>query len=308
MTAGATPQQRRKILAVWNETNSLADTLDVVKDWKITRKYGMPELLFDLWAAKKNNSDECRVRWSGVKSERGLIMAVVSQAIFDLEAGMPCTYQACNVVSGAYTCDNDAHVCAISAYEFLTSTVAMDYCDVLKLDYCVAMKKVEEARATVERVFPWLLLSASLIYRIACTLEGEAGAMGHQGMWYVADTMLSRMDTGQYQDWDAVLTGYSAYKCPPSEDAMQIARRMLVAPWQSSGRIYAYSEQDRARMGWKTGDIVYSRNGLTLHLRTIWPGSAGTVTAFAGSGKSGHSLGGLGYATARVLRLVSASA
>ena len=128
---------------------------------------------------------------------------------------------------------------------------------------------IQQAAETAA-AFPWIPLIPALVWRIATTLEGEAGGMGTTGMWYVGDTMLGRIARGD--SWDDALAQYYATSRVPSEEAMVLANTMLRQPWKPSGRVFCYSEDDRVNQGWSRGDLVYSVNGQTLHMRQEWPG------------------------------------
>ena len=108
-----------------------------------------------------------------------------------------------------------------------------------------------------------LLLTLELIARV---LAGEVGPLGPDAMLLVASTMQERRASGEYGDtWGQVLAGYHA-EAPATESARQVAWALVTGRIPAVGFLYAYSEQDMARMGCRTGDVVISRHELTLHL------------------------------------------
>ncbi len=193
----------------------------------------------------------------------------ISQTFMDLESGRPCNF-------GTHRAsENDAHRCSISltneefhscaqdAYAYLTSMTFIGHCDLLDWNWETYMEPIIAMASNNTTIFPFIALTPALVWRIACILQGEAGGMGYKGMYLVADTMLGHRAKGE--SWDATLGHYYAYKAPPSREAMQLAERTLTRPWKSSGRLYAYSEEDRIRQGWPKGSFIYSINGFTLH-------------------------------------------
>jgi len=194
-----------------------------------------------------------------------LAAAVLTTALVDLQAGAPCTIRtACG------RCRQEYHYCAQDAYRWLTDTPFYWLCRHLGWDWREIMETVLTTAAAAQ-LAPLVTLVPALAWRIACVLEGEAGVLGAKGMWYVGDTMLSRLEDGQ--TWDEVLVAYHGYQAPPSEVAMRLAERMLSDPWKPSGRRFAYSEEDRIRMGWRPGSVAYGRDGWMLHFSRDWPGS-----------------------------------
>ena len=116
---------------------------------------------------------------------------------------------------------------------------------------------------------PEAIATLALILRIATVLQGEGGVIGRLGMVAVADTLLARREAGQ--SWELVLSAYYG-NARPTGAAREIAEQMLAHPWRSQGMKYVFSEDDRIRYGWPTGDLTIRRGRWALHLAREWPG------------------------------------
>lgn len=116
---------------------------------------------------------------------------------------------------------------------------------------------------------PEVIATLALVLRIATVLQGEGGVIGRLGMVACADSMLARREAGQ--SWEQVLSAYYG-NARPTRAARDIAEQMVAHPWKSQGMKFCFSEQDRIRHGWPTGDLVLRRGRWALHLARYWPG------------------------------------
>ena len=109
---------------------------------------------------------------------------------------------------------------------------------------------------------------AALVLAAAVTLSGECGPLGFDCELAVARTCANRMADDRWPaDLEGVLEGYYG-RGVPSDSALMLA--YLLATWPralaNGEHYYAYSDADRARMGWAAGDAMVCGHGLCLHL------------------------------------------
>ena len=117
---------------------------------------------------------------------------------------------------------------------------------------------------------------AALVLAAAVTLSGECGPLGLNCELAVARTCANRMADERWpDDLEDVLTGYYG-RGVPSDTALALAYVLVTRPESlSDGRtFYAYSDADRARMGWAAGDAMVCGHGLCLHLSREFGGGA----------------------------------
>ena len=115
---------------------------------------------------------------------------------------------------------------------------------------------------------------AALVLAAAVTLSGECGPLGLNCELAVARTCANRMADERWPaDLEDVLTGYYG-RGVPSDTALALAYVLVTRPEAlSDGRtFYAYSDADRARMGWAAGDATVCGHGLCVHLSGTWMG------------------------------------
>lgn len=115
---------------------------------------------------------------------------------------------------------------------------------------------------------------AALVLAAAVTLSGECGPLGLNCELAVARTCANRMADERWpDDLEDVLTGYYG-RGVPSDTALMLAYVLVTRPESlSDGRtFYAYSDADRARMGWAVGEQTICKAGLCLHLSGTWMG------------------------------------
>ncbi len=303
-------ERQRAACRIYRASGDVRQVVAKLGDISGVRNYTERHAAFDLWRASyqpklRARRQRERTRFSfdavdGKETEapatyREFHLQAIARAFLDLEMGTPCTlgmgirtfcpsfYPPCSTtrVNGTTKDHPYAHLresggtaewhrCAPDALAWFTSTDFLELCVVLDWPWRKVMETVLTEAQITTSLFPWLALTPALVWRIACTLEGEAGVLGAKGMWYVGDTMLSRHARGD--SWEEVLAVYYGYQEPPGETAMRLAERMVADPWAPSGRIYAYSEQDRAKMGWRRGDLVYGKGDWILHFTHDWPG------------------------------------
>jgi len=115
---------------------------------------------------------------------------------------------------------------------------------------------------------------AALVLAAAVTLSGECSFLGLDCELAVARTCANRMADDRWpSDLEAVLEGYYG-RGVPSDSALMLA--YLLATWPralaNGEHYYAYSDADRARMGWAVGDATVCGHGLCLHVAQDWPG------------------------------------
>lgn len=293
-----TPRQRAALaVEAYEATGSLAGAAHVLRTETHLRGYTERRAAFDLWYAVRRGRARAVHHYeaaSALGSGYGAVYQhVLSRALMDLQAGAPCTLgigmrgfwpsasTVCSVSVDSSGSPVECHCCAPDAFAWLTSLEFHRLCQKLDWPWRRVVETVLAEAAQTAQLFPWVALAPALVWRVACVLEGEAGVLGPEGMWYVGDTMLSRRALGQ--SWETVLSAYYAYQEPPSEGAMTLAEQMLTHPWEASGRQFAYSEQDRQRQGWRAGEIVYRRGNWILHLATVWPGAEMPAGAIAQS-------------------------
>ncbi len=111
-----------------------------------------------------------------------------------------------------------------------------------------------------------------LVLAVAAVLQGEAGTIGPAGMEAVADTMLARMARPEFHStWEEVLEAYYASD-DPGADAIAIAYAAVMHPWEPGEYVFAYSDEDCRRQGWRRGDVTIPGPVGNLHLARQWPG------------------------------------
>lgn len=111
-----------------------------------------------------------------------------------------------------------------------------------------------------------------LVLAVAAVLQGEAGSIGPSGMEAVADTMLARMASPEFHNtWEEVLEAYYA-EDEPEADAIAIAYAAVMYSWKPGEYVFAYSDADRRRQGWRAGDVTIPGPVGDLHLSKEWPG------------------------------------
>lgn len=299
-------ERQQLAFALYQQTGNLATVAQQIKNSNGFKQYDERHVAYDLWAVTH------RAKLSARRKERGwrysfdaidgkatatpatfreFHFLAIAAAFADLEVGTPCTldvhglYPAPRVCFRSASVNNgeehpysqlhdeiaECHRCAPDAFAWLTSAEFFNLCTILDWPWERAMETVlGEAQETVI-LFPWLTLTPALVWRVACILQGEASVLGYKGMWYVADTMLSRRQRGD--SWEEILPAYYGWQEPPGEAAMRIADTMVSNPWSPSGRVYAYSEADREKMGWRRGDFVYGKGDWLLHFSADWPGN-----------------------------------
>lgn len=106
----------------------------------------------------------------------------------------------------------------------------------------------------------------ALVLAVAMALQGEAGAMGADGMYVVADSMLARHEAGAA--WPDVLPAYYG-SAEPTSTALALAYAAVTAPWPSAGMPYCLSETDVARLGLRV-DRWHCNSGGCLGLAREW--------------------------------------
>jgi hypothetical protein len=114
----------------------------------------------------------------------------------------------------------------------------------------------------------------ALLLAAAVTLSGECSFLGLDCELAVASTIANRMADERWpDDLEDVLTGYYG-RGVPSDTALALAYVLVTRPEAlSDGRtFYAYSDADRARMGWAAGDATVCGHGLCVHVAQDWPG------------------------------------
>lgn len=115
---------------------------------------------------------------------------------------------------------------------------------------------------------------AALVLAAAVTLSGECGPLGVECELAVARTIANRMTDDRWPaDLEAVLEGYYG-KASPSATSLTLAYVLVTQPeaLQDNVHYYAYSDADRARMGWRKGEDTVCKAGLCLHLSGTWMG------------------------------------
>ena len=113
-----------------------------------------------------------------------------------------------------------------------------------------------------------------LLIVVASVLSGECGVLGLDCELAVARTCANRMADERWPaDLEGVLEGYYG-RGVPSDTALALAYVLVTRPESlSDGRtFYAYSDADRARMGWAAGDATVCGHGLCVHLAESWMG------------------------------------
>jgi hypothetical protein len=110
-----------------------------------------------------------------------------------------------------------------------------------------------------------------LIAAVAVILSGECGPIGGDCRLEVARTMANRYVQGA--TWPPVLDAYYGRGVPGEAD-MAVATLLVAHPEAlADGRhVYAYSDADRWRMGWRQGDDRVCEWGLCVHFTHDWPG------------------------------------
>jgi hypothetical protein len=86
--------------------------------------------------------------------------------------------------------------------------------------------------------------------------------------------MANRYTAAPGQPWTTVLDAYYG-RATPNSGALATAYALLLCPscWADGGHYYAYSEQDRRRMGWRLGDLRLCDDNYCINLSKEWPGS-----------------------------------
>jgi len=114
----------------------------------------------------------------------------------------------------------------------------------------------------------------ALLLVAAVTLSGECGPLGVECELAVARTMANRMTDDRWpDDLGGVLTGYYA-SAAPTDTALALGYVLATMPraLANGEHYYAYSDADRARMGWAAGEQTICKAGLCLHLSGTWMG------------------------------------
>ena len=114
----------------------------------------------------------------------------------------------------------------------------------------------------------------ALLLAAAVTLSGECGPLGVECELAVARTMANRMTDDRWpDDLGGVLTGYYA-SAAPTDTALALGYVLATMPraLANGEHYYAYSDADRARMGWAVGEQTICKAGLCLHLSGTWMG------------------------------------
>jgi len=257
------PARRKLALKLYEESGSLDAVAEHIAGLNGNIHYSPRHVAYDLWRAvgwKRVNQRRSKRQWAiqfdvvdgrNVESPatfREFHLQAIADAFLDLEAGMPCTMGLRGLAKYWRRCHEELywgdkhlpewHYCAQDALAWLTSTDFYRVCESLEWPWRDLMEQVLLEAQTTTAIFPWLVLTPAMVWRIACVLQGEAGVLGAKGMWYVGDTMLSRRARGD--SWEEVLSAYYGYEEPPGETAMQVADKMLYDPWEPSGRVFAY--------------------------------------------------------------------
>ena len=113
-----------------------------------------------------------------------------------------------------------------------------------------------------------------LVLLAGSVLAGECGPLAFDCELAVAGTMSNRLADDRWPaDLGGVLTAYYG-RGEPSATALALAYILVSAPEMLADRAhyYAYSDQDRARMGWPAGDETVCGHGLCVHLSERWMG------------------------------------
>lgn len=114
----------------------------------------------------------------------------------------------------------------------------------------------------------------ALILTVALILTGECGPVGNGCEFAVARTIANRIGApGFGATLSETLTAYYGHADEPSAEALRVARLLWMSDLSDGKYYFAYSDQDRRRMGWRKGDAVICGSGLCLNLSATWPGS-----------------------------------
>lgn len=115
----------------------------------------------------------------------------------------------------------------------------------------------------------------ALVLVVASVLSGECGPVGNGCEHLVATTMANRLADDRWPDnLDGVLEAYYG-SAPATPTSLRWAMQLVAHPQSlvvRGGYCYAYSDADRARMGWREGETVIWGGGVRLHLSGEWPG------------------------------------
>jgi len=114
----------------------------------------------------------------------------------------------------------------------------------------------------------------ALVLLVGSVLAGECGPLGPECHLAVSRTIANRLADDRWSgEIDEVLAGYLA-RGDATGDSLIWAYVLVTRPESlSDGRwYYAYSDADRARMGWAAGDATVCGHGLCVHLSERWMG------------------------------------
>jgi hypothetical protein len=101
---------------------------------------------------------------------------------------------------------------------------------------------------------------------LACIMAGEAGVMGATAQLAVAHVALNRHAGGLDLTLGAGFHGWGE----PTTTTKRLAETALTEADFTSGCLYALSKQDRYKLGFPAGDIVFVRGPWELHLYKTW--------------------------------------
>lgn len=114
----------------------------------------------------------------------------------------------------------------------------------------------------------------ALVLAVALTIAGECDDIGHGCELSVARVLANRVGAPGYATTiDGALAGFYGRAEAPTPEAIRVARLLWADPDAVRDGVYyyAYSDDDRARMGWRRGDARICNETLCVNLSQDWP-------------------------------------
>ena len=102
---------------------------------------------------------------------------------------------------------------------------------------------------------------------LASLIAGEAGAMGCTAQVAVGHVALNRYNAGIDSHLGEGFYGWAE----PTPESLAAARTALRSPDSTDGALYALSKQDRHKLGFPPGDVVFVQGPWEIHVYREWP-------------------------------------